>query len=137
MREGKTVKSLAAKWAPLLDKSFDRRTLVAESIARMLYPPHLQEFEGLPAWAHMGGGQEWALFFSQVRRRRSVCGRAHGAHGAHGAHVVHGSCARRSRGVRARGRSRAARARAARVCVCVCARSGLERAACAGAQRAV
>lgn len=47
MREGKTVKSLAAKWAPLLDKSFDRRTLVAESIARMLYPPHLQEFEGL------------------------------------------------------------------------------------------
>eukprot|EP00929_Paragymnodinium_shiwhaense_P051166 TRINITY_DN25768_c0_g1_i5.p1 TRINITY_DN25768_c0_g1~~TRINITY_DN25768_c0_g1_i5.p1 ORF type:complete len:1242 (-),score=231.31 TRINITY_DN25768_c0_g1_i5:339-4064(-) len=44
--EGKHA-SLCAKWAPLLDKSFDRRTLVAESIARMLYPPDLDEFDGL------------------------------------------------------------------------------------------
>eukprot|EP00931_Biecheleriopsis_adriatica_P088146 TRINITY_DN62523_c0_g1_i1.p1 TRINITY_DN62523_c0_g1~~TRINITY_DN62523_c0_g1_i1.p1 ORF type:complete len:1304 (+),score=207.16 TRINITY_DN62523_c0_g1_i1:34-3945(+) len=46
MQAGKRA-SLASKWAPLLDKSYDRRTLVAESIARMLYPASLPEFADL------------------------------------------------------------------------------------------
>merc|ERR1719387_2970876 len=39
--------SLCAKWCPLLYHSFDRRTLICESIARWLFPASLPEFWGL------------------------------------------------------------------------------------------
>eukprot|EP00933_Yihiella_yeosuensis_P056162 TRINITY_DN551_c0_g1_i2.p1 TRINITY_DN551_c0_g1~~TRINITY_DN551_c0_g1_i2.p1 ORF type:complete len:976 (-),score=210.56 TRINITY_DN551_c0_g1_i2:413-3340(-) len=38
--------TLCAKWCPLLYHSFDRRTLICESIARWLFPASLPEFEG-------------------------------------------------------------------------------------------
>lgn len=44
MKRGEQV-SLCAKWCPWLNHSFDRRTLICESIARWLFPP--SEFPGL------------------------------------------------------------------------------------------
>ena len=43
MRAKKQI-SLCAKWCPLLYHSFDRRTLICESIARWLFPASLPEF---------------------------------------------------------------------------------------------
>eukprot|EP00435_Cladocopium_sp_Y103_P011880 s3383_g3.t1 len=43
MKRGEQV-SLCAKWCPWLNHSFDRRTLICESIARWLFPP--SEFPG-------------------------------------------------------------------------------------------
>lgn len=48
MKEGKPV-SLCAKWCPALGNSFDRRTLLCESIARHLFPATLPEYAGLTA----------------------------------------------------------------------------------------
>ena len=45
MRRGQRV-SLCAKWCPLLYHSFDRRTLLCESIARWLFPSSLPQFAG-------------------------------------------------------------------------------------------
>lgn len=45
MRAGKQV-GLCSKWCPTLYHSFDRRTLICESIARHLFPPSLPEFAG-------------------------------------------------------------------------------------------
>jgi len=47
MQSGKRVWSLCAKWCPALGNSFDRRTLLCESIARKLFPASLPEYEGL------------------------------------------------------------------------------------------
>ena len=50
MRAGRRV-GLCAKWCPSLYHSFDRRTLICESIARWLFPPtHEQPLAFLPAW---------------------------------------------------------------------------------------
>lgn len=46
MNAGRRV-GLCAKWCPLLYHSFDRRTLICESIARWLYPAWLPEFSGM------------------------------------------------------------------------------------------
>jgi len=46
MQDGRRV-SLCAKWCPLLYHSFDRRTLICESIARWLFPAALPEFTGV------------------------------------------------------------------------------------------
>lgn len=46
MRAGGRI-GLCAKWCPSLYHSFDRRTLICESIARWLFPASLPEFAGL------------------------------------------------------------------------------------------
>ncbi|CAE8633953.1 unnamed protein product, partial [Polarella glacialis] len=46
MKAGKRL-SLCAKWCPALGNSFDRRTLLCESIARRLFPASLPEYTGL------------------------------------------------------------------------------------------
>jgi len=38
---------LCAKWCPLLYHSFDRRTLICESIARWMFPANLPEFQNI------------------------------------------------------------------------------------------
>ena len=45
MRSLKRV-SICAKWCPSLYRSFDRRTLLCEGIARRLFPAELPEFQG-------------------------------------------------------------------------------------------
>jgi len=45
-RAGRRI-GLCAKWCPLLYHSFDRRTLICESIARWLFPATLPEFQGI------------------------------------------------------------------------------------------
>ncbi|CAK0824406.1 unnamed protein product, partial [Prorocentrum cordatum] len=63
--------SLVGKWAPLLDKSFDRRTLVAESIARMLYPPHLPEFAELTEQHYSYRARlKYAALLNELREHR-------------------------------------------------------------------
>ncbi|KAJ8749402.1 hypothetical protein K2173_018894 [Erythroxylum novogranatense] len=49
LKSGETNKvSLAAKWCPSLDSSFDRSTLLCESIARKVFPQELYpEYEGI------------------------------------------------------------------------------------------
>jgi len=51
MRAGQRV-GLCAKWCPSLYHSFDRRTLICESVARWLFPCTLPEFEGLSEREH-------------------------------------------------------------------------------------
>lgn len=46
MRAGHRI-GLCAKWCPLLYHSFDRRTLICESIGRWLFPGDLPEFAGI------------------------------------------------------------------------------------------
>lgn len=55
LTSGETNKiSLAAKWCPTIDSSFDKATLLCESIARKLFPREtFPEYEGVEE-AHYG-----------------------------------------------------------------------------------
>ncbi|KAK6914078.1 Uncharacterized conserved protein UCP015417, vWA [Dillenia turbinata] len=39
--------SLASKWCPTIDSSYDKATLICETISRILFPRNLKEYEGL------------------------------------------------------------------------------------------